>query len=117
MHSTLSELSYKTYVYLFDVKYFAKTLKDNDYEEEDINNITKDAEKLYKYLLKAIEIKSVTEQYDVLLEALKISDSLFNDFKSINCCPKFINEKTDLLVETFSITEHLKVILGKILKE
>jgi hypothetical protein len=116
MHSTLSELGYKTYVYLFDIKYFAKTLRDNGYEEDDINLIAKDVEKLYKLFLKAIELKNITEQYDVLTEALTLTGSLLDDFKSVKCEKKFINEKTDLIVETFSISEHLKVILEELLK-
>jgi hypothetical protein len=116
MHSAKSELSYKTYIYLFDVKYFAKNLKDKGYEE-DIENISKDAEKLYKFLLNVIELKSETEQYEILMEALKLSESLLNDFKSLKCSNQLINEKTDLLVETFSIGERIKVIIEQILKK
>ncbi len=117
MHSTLSELSYKTYVYLFDVKYFAKSLKDKGYEENDIVLIAKDAEKLYKFMLKAIELKTETEQYDVLTDALQLAESLLNDFKSLKCGDKFCNEKTDLLVETFSISERIKIILEQTLRK
>jgi hypothetical protein len=117
MHSSLSELSYKTYVFLFDVKYFAKSLKDCGYEENDINNITKDVETLYKYMLHAIELKSDTEQYEVLTDALNLSETLLNDFKSIKCKEQFLNEKTDLLVETFAISEKLKIIMEQLLKK
>ncbi len=117
MKTTLSELSYKAYVYLFDLKYFSKTVKDAGYEEKDIINIVKDAEILYKYLLDAGLQKKEIDQYNILSEAFKLSETILNDLKIICCTDKFINEKTDLIVETFAIKEKTEVILNQILKK
>lgn len=116
MEITLSELSYKAYVYLFDLKYFAKTVKDSGYEENDIYNIVKDAEILYKHFLNAGVQKTEVDQYNILSEAFKLSENILNDLKIICCTDKFINEKTDLVVETFAIKEKTEVIMNRILK-
>lgn len=116
MKTTLSELSYKTYVYLFDLKYFAKAVKDDGYEEKDILNIVKDAQVLYKYLLDAGLQKTEIDQYNILSEAFKLSENILNDLKLICCTDKFISEKTDLIVETFAIKEKTEVIMNQILK-
>lgn len=116
MKPKLSELSYKTYVYLFDLRYFAKTIRDAGYEENDIKNILTDTEKLYKIYLSAIEQKTQLEQYNVLSEAFKLAEQLLSDLKSVCCVEHYINEKTDLIVEIFSIKEKTEVILNMILK-
>lgn len=115
MKSNLSELSYKTYVYLFDLKYFAKSIKDAGYDEKELKNIVEDANSMYKYLLSAIEHKIETEQFDILAEAYKISKSLLQDLKAIHCDKKFINEKTDLVVGVFELKEKIEVIMSEIL--
>jgi anaerobic ribonucleoside-triphosphate reductase len=115
MKSNLSELSYKAYVYLFDLKYFAKSIKDLGYDEKELKNILDDANALYKYLLSAIEQKVETEQFDILAEAYKISQILLQDLKSIHCDKKFINEKTDLIVGVFELKEKIEVIMSEIL--
>ncbi|MCD4792972.1 MAG: hypothetical protein K8R54_07055 [Bacteroidales bacterium] len=117
MGITLSELSYKAYVYLFDLRYFAKTVKDAGYEEKDIKNILNDAETLYKHLLNANTQKAEVDQYNILSEVFKLSDSILNDLKIMCCADKFINEKTDLIVETFAIKEKTEVIMNHILKK
>ena len=117
MKLKLSDLSYKTYVYLFDIKYFAKTIKDGGYEEDDIDTIIKDAEVLYKLFLNAIESKSNIDKYNILIEAVKLAGQLLNDLKTVCCMNKNINEKTDLIVETFAIKEKTEAFINFILKE
>jgi len=110
----LSELSYETYRYLFDIKYFAKELKDADYEETDIDDIIKDADLLYQIFLKTIEDKTVEEQKEELLKARGLADKILNQFKNLKCKDEFIIEKVDLIVEAFAIKEKTEVFLNKI---
>ena len=116
MELTLSSLSYKSYVYLFDLKYFAKSIKDAGYDEKEIKNIVKDGETLYKHMLNAGSQKAEIDQYNILSEAFKLSESILNDLKVICCTDNFINEKTDLVVETFAIKEKTEALMNQILK-
>jgi len=113
----LSELSYETYRYLFDIKYFAKQLKDSDYEEDDIDEIIIKADLLYKIFLKTIEEKTIKEQTEDLETAHKLAGEILNQFKKLKCKNNFINEKVDLIVEAFAIKEKTEVFLTKIHKK
>ena len=109
----LSELSYETYRYLFDIKYFAKQLKDSDYEEGDIDEIIKNADLLYKIFLKTIEEKTIEEQTEDLETAHNLASKILNQFKKLKCKDSFINEKVDLIVEAFAIKEKTDVFLSR----
>ncbi|MCF6366429.1 MAG: hypothetical protein L3J35_09545 [Bacteroidales bacterium] len=110
----LSELSYETYRYLFDIKYFAKQLKDSDYEEPDIDDIIKDADLLYRIFLKTIEDKAVEEQKQELKKAHILAGKILKQFKNLKCKDDFINEKVDLIVEAFAIKEKTEVFINRI---
>ena len=110
----LSELSYETYRYLFDIKYFAKQLKDAGYEEDDIDKIIEKANLLYKIFLKSIEEKTIPEQTEDLKTAHKFAGEILNQLKELKCKDNFINEKVDLIVEAFAIKEKTEVFLNKI---
>jgi hypothetical protein len=116
MKLTLAELSYKVYAYQFDMKYFAKTIRDKGYEDDDIKEILKEAQKLYKHYLNALDKETEIEQYNELSEAHKLAESILHDMKSLSCQDDFIHEKTDLLVETFSIKENTDIFMKKLLK-
>jgi hypothetical protein len=116
MKLTLPELSYKVYAYQFDMKYFAKTIRDKGYEDDDIKELLAEAKKLYAYYLNALDKKDHIEQYNELTEAYKLAESILHDMKNLACQDEFIHEKTDLLVETFSIKENTDVFLKQLLK-
>ena len=110
----LSELSYKVYRYLLDIKYFAKQLKDSDYDKGDIDGIVIKADFLNKLFLKTIEDKNINEQTEDLKTAHKLTVEILNQFKILKCKDKYINEKADLIVEAFVIKEKIDCFLNKI---
>jgi|GEM_PF-3156869 hypothetical protein len=107
----LTELSYQTYRYLFDIKYFAKQLSDDDYEEKEIKQIVENADKLYQIFLKIIDDKTIEAQTDELTEAKTIADEILKQLRVLKCSDEYINDKVDLIVEAFAVKEKAQIII------
>ncbi len=110
----LSKLTYQTYRFLFDIKYFAKQIKDAGYEEDDIDLVIKNANSLYKSFLKVKNEDNEKKSKKIIEKAHLKAQEILEQLKYLKCKEdKFISEKVDLIVESFSIKEKTEVLLSK----
>ncbi len=110
----LSKLIYQTYRFLFDIKYFARQIKDAGYEEDDIDLVLKNANSLYKSFFGVKSEGDDEKNKEKIKKAHLKAGEILEQLKHLKCKEdRFINEKVDLIVESFSIKEKTEVLLSK----
>ncbi len=98
-------------VYLFDLQNFIKSVN-NDLSDNKLHIAIIEKAELLKNLSKSLSAENPKDKASFLKEIRKLSDEILSNLKCLKCDDIFLNEKTDLIVRTFSIWQHAGDLLS-----
>ena len=107
----ISALKKKTYTYSIDVLSFAKSLKKSKIKLKHLTAIIETAANITESIRKINDLNDKNQIVGLLKKSSKFADNNLKKLQKFECKGSLLNEKTDLIIETWSLIESLKSLL------
>ncbi len=108
----IQKLSNKAYLFSVDTIVFSKEFEKNERNSPYWNALVSSAGYLAATMLNCEEADSPEKQSELLKQASDLADKCQTLLREIKCTGALLNEKTDLILETYQIKKQIDQELG-----
>ena len=114
MTSEIEKLSNQAYIYSIDNISFAKSLRKIGYESKTESELVNFTGKLYNSLSETCDLNNKNKIIVELENSRIFANANLELLQEIKCKESLLNEKNDLIIETFEIIKNIEKIISQI---